>query len=56
MAAIVWSLSAAAFVAVELSLSGSPFHRVSVAFTAATAVACVLLAAMLAAGRRNASH
>jgi O-antigen/teichoic acid export membrane protein len=54
MAAGVWTLSAATFVALELTLGGTPFHRVSVAFTLATAVACVLLGAMLALGRRGA--
>jgi O-antigen/teichoic acid export membrane protein len=48
LAALVWATSAALFVGVELGLGGSPFHRVSVAFTLATGTACVLLAAALA--------
>jgi O-antigen/teichoic acid export membrane protein len=53
LAAAVWASSAALFVAVELGLGGSPFHRVSVAFTVATGAACVLLAAALARKGRN---
>jgi O-antigen/teichoic acid export membrane protein len=48
LAAAIWASSAAVFVAIELGLGGSPFHRVSVAFTLATGFACVLLGAALA--------
>jgi O-antigen/teichoic acid export membrane protein len=40
-AALVWCAAAAGFVALVLALPGDPFHRVSVAFTAATALAGV---------------
>jgi len=46
-AAVAWLLAAAAFVGLELSLAGSEFHRVSVAFAAASTVVAVLLAAMV---------
>jgi O-antigen/teichoic acid export membrane protein len=46
-AAATWLAAAAVFVAVELTLGGEPFHRVSVAFTVATAVACGALALLV---------
>lgn len=42
-AAVLWSVSAAVFVVVELLASGSEFHRVSVAFAAASSLVAVLL-------------
>ncbi len=44
-AAGFWSLAAATFVALELALGGSEFHRVSVAFAAASTLIAVLLMA-----------
>jgi O-antigen/teichoic acid export membrane protein len=38
-----WSLGAALFVALELTLPGSAFHRVSIAFAAGSVIAAVLL-------------
>jgi len=38
-----WAAGAIAFVALELSLHGSPFHRVSVAFAAGSLIAALLL-------------
>jgi O-antigen/teichoic acid export membrane protein len=38
-----WGLGAVAFVALELTLSGTPFHRVSVAFAAGSVIAGLLL-------------
>lgn len=38
-----WLAGAVAFVALELTLAGSPFHRVSVAFAAASVLAALLL-------------
>jgi O-antigen/teichoic acid export membrane protein len=46
-AAGAWVVAATAFVVVELSVGGAPFHRVSVAFAVATAIACALLAALV---------
>jgi O-antigen/teichoic acid export membrane protein len=43
-AALVWTASASAFIGVQLAMSGTPLHRVSVAF----AVAAVVLAGLLA--------
>jgi hypothetical protein len=42
-AARCWLAGAVAFVALELTLAGSPFHRVSVAFAAASVLAALLL-------------
>jgi O-antigen/teichoic acid export membrane protein len=52
-AAMSWLLAAVVFVTVELALPGAPFHRVSVAFTAATAVACVMLAFLVLRSSRR---
>jgi len=42
-----WCLTAVAFVAIELAVPGSEFHRVSVAFAAAsTLIAALLMAAV----------
>jgi len=42
-AALYWAVGAATFVALELALSGTAFHRVSVAFAAGSALAAALL-------------
>ena len=42
-AARAWGAAAIVFVALELSLPGSPFHRVSLAFAAASLLAALLL-------------
>ncbi len=42
-AAAAWAAGAAVFVALELALPGSPFHRVSIAFAAASLLAALLL-------------
>jgi len=42
-AARAWAAGAGAFVALELVLSGTPFHRVSVAFAAGSTIAGLLL-------------
>ncbi|MGH2822932.1 MAG: hypothetical protein ACRDLY_07940, partial [Thermoleophilaceae bacterium] len=44
-AAALWSTAAATFVVLELSLDGSEFHRVSVAFAVASTLIGVLLMA-----------
>lgn len=49
-AAGAWVTAATTFVVVELSIAGAPFHRVSVAFAVATAIACALLAFLVARG------
>ena len=42
-----WGAGAIAFVALELTLSGTPFHRVSMAFAAGSLIAAVLLMRIL---------
>lgn len=42
-AAVAWTLAAVTFVGLQLSLDGSHFHRVSVAFAAASGLVAVLL-------------
>ena len=44
-AAVAWTVAAATFVGLELTLAGSDFHRVSVAFAAASTLIAVLLMA-----------
>jgi hypothetical protein len=53
-AAAIWASAAAAFVVVELTLPGSSFHRVSVAFTVATGLACAALAILAVRPGRSA--
>ena len=43
VAALRWSVAAIAFVALELTLQGTPFHRVAVAFAIASSLVGVLL-------------
>jgi O-antigen/teichoic acid export membrane protein len=43
VAALRWSVAAIAFVALELTLQGTPFHRVAVAFAVASSLVGVLL-------------
>jgi O-antigen/teichoic acid export membrane protein len=50
-AAVIWLASAATFVALELGLSGSPFHRVSLAFAAAALLNAVLFLALVSRTR-----
>ena len=45
VAAARWTAAAITFVALELTLSGTPFHRVAVAFAAASGVIAALLMA-----------
>jgi O-antigen/teichoic acid export membrane protein len=47
-AGLLWGVSAATFVALQLTLGGSPLHRVSVAFACATAVGSALALALVA--------
>jgi len=49
-AAAIWAAAAVAFVTLELTLGGAPFHRVSVAFTAATALAALAFLPVVARG------
>ncbi len=42
-AARAWAAGAVAFVALELVLPGTPFHRVSIAFAAGSTIAGLLL-------------
>lgn len=49
--ALVWSVSAAAFVAATLALSGAALHRVSVAFALAALIQVVLMLALVARDR-----
>jgi len=51
-AARAWGAGAVAFVALELTLSGTPFHRVSVAFAAGASIAGLLLMRTLWRERR----
>ena len=51
-AALAWSVGAIAFVAFELTLSGSPFHRVALAFAAGSTVVAVLMFAGILRSRR----
>jgi O-antigen/teichoic acid export membrane protein len=46
-AASAWSAGALAFVVLELTLAGTPFHRVSVAFAAGASIAGLLLMRIL---------
>jgi O-antigen/teichoic acid export membrane protein len=50
-AAVAWAIAAVVFVVVQLSLEGSPFHRVSVAFAFASLVAAVELLVVVWKGR-----
>lgn len=55
-AAAVWTLAASTFVGVELLSSGAPFHRVSVAFTAAAVLNCALFAVLVLRRSRPAAE
>jgi O-antigen/teichoic acid export membrane protein len=56
-AAAIWCGAAATFVALELTLSGSPFHRVSLAFAAAALLMAALFTPLIARnGGINAQH
>jgi hypothetical protein len=50
-AAVAWAIAAVVFVVVQLSLEGTPFHRVSVAFAFASLVAAVELLVVVWKGR-----
>jgi O-antigen/teichoic acid export membrane protein len=50
-AAVCWTAAAITFVALQLTLSGSDFHRVSVAFATASALAALMLFAAVWRGR-----
>ena len=50
-AAATWVVAASTFVALELTLSGTPFHRVSVAFAAASTIVALGLMAHVWRGR-----
>jgi O-antigen/teichoic acid export membrane protein len=50
-AALRWSAAAVTFVALELTLDGTPFHRVAVAFAAASALIAALLMTAVWRGR-----
>jgi O-antigen/teichoic acid export membrane protein len=50
-AALRWSAAALTFVALQLTLSGTPFHRVAVAFAIASALVGALLMASVWRGR-----
>jgi O-antigen/teichoic acid export membrane protein len=52
-AGAIWMTAAAAFVVVELTMSGAPLHRVSVAFTAAAALMAALFFALVLRGNRS---
>jgi O-antigen/teichoic acid export membrane protein len=47
-AGTAWTLSAVAFIALELTLSGSPLHKVSLAFLSASVLMALLFAAIVA--------
>ena len=51
-AAAIWTAAALTFVAVELTLPGEPFHRVSMAFAAAATLNAVLFGWLVASRRR----
>ena len=51
-AAAIWTAAAVTFVAVELTLPGEPFHRVSMAFAAAATLNAVLFGWLVASRRR----
>ena len=53
-AASAWASGAIVFVALELALSGTPFHRVSVAFAVGASLAGLLLMRTLWKERRQA--
>jgi O-antigen/teichoic acid export membrane protein len=55
-AAAVWASGGALFVALELLLSGSPMHRVSVSFAAASTLMAVLFAALAVRRREPSGH
>ena len=54
-AGTIWGLSAIAFVAIELIASGTPLHRVSVAFAAAACLMAVLFVALVTRRRQERS-
>ncbi|MET0600911.1 MAG: hypothetical protein ABW167_02880, partial [Baekduia sp.] len=51
--AAIWTASAAAFIAVELTLSGAPLHRVSIAFAVAALGNAVVFGALALRGRQE---
>jgi O-antigen/teichoic acid export membrane protein len=52
-AAAIWAAGAAVFVVLELGLDGTPFHRVSVAFTVATTLAALAFVPVVMRGSRR---
>ena len=53
---IAWAVAAAAFVALSLTLSGTPLHRVSVAFLIGSGIAAVLSTIALVRGSSRAAR
>jgi O-antigen/teichoic acid export membrane protein len=55
-AALVWTASATGFIGVQLAMSGTPLHRVSMAFALAAVVLAGLLAPLVVRGRPAPQH
>jgi O-antigen/teichoic acid export membrane protein len=53
---VAWGVAAAAFVALSLTLGGSPLHRVSVAFLIGSGIAAILSTLALVRGSSRSAH